>query len=170
MNIAWVIIAGALGGGVFIWFKIPGGGIIGAVIAVIALSCFAHFHNTQMPSIPTIATQIVNIAMGIIIGCTFRPELLSILSQHWHEVVLTTLILVISGCIAAFILYKTGLLSPGAAYLASSPGGLSAVMGIATDMNPSETPTILLCQMLRLYTILLSAPIISKLLTLWFKV
>jgi uncharacterized membrane protein AbrB (regulator of aidB expression) len=57
-----------------------------------------------------------------------------------------------------------------AAYLASSPGGLSAVVGIASDMNPKETPLVLLCQMVRLYAILLSAPIISKLLSWWFKV
>ena len=46
------------------------------------------------------------------------------------------------------------------AILATSPGGLNAVVGLAADMGNSA-PAVMAFQMVRLYTVVLLSPLIS---------
>ena len=49
------------------------------------------------------------------------------------------------------------------AYLATSPGGLNVVVGLAADMGPNA-PIVLAYQMVRLYTIILTVPLAARIL------
>jgi len=169
MQMFWVVLYGVIGGILFLWMKIPGGEIIGSAVAVIAYLILSHTPDAARPQIPPLLASATYIAMGIIIGCMFKPELLSLFWQHWQQVLLSTVILFAGGLLGAIVLYKCGLLSPVGAYLAASPGGLNAAMGVAAGMSGEETPIILLCHMVRLYTILLTAPLIGKILEWLFK-
>ena len=143
--------------------------MIGSAVFVMAYLLFTQSQILERPQIPAYITNAVYIAMGIIVGCMFKPELLTTFCQYWHQVVLSMLIILLGGIIGAFLLYKCGLLSPSSAYLAASPGGLNAVVGFASGMDPHDAPLILICHMVRLYTILLTAPLIGKLLAWLFK-
>lgn len=165
----WLIIiaCGIAGGGLFVWLRIPGGAMLGSVVAVMLATTAAHFKDIPMPAMPATVEDAVFIALGIVVGYTFRPAVLSTFLRHWPVVCTTIAILLASGCLAAFLMYKIGFLSPIGAYLATTPGGLNASVGLASEMDPAEAPIILMCQVLRLYTVLLTVPILGRLLTAW---
>ncbi len=167
MQMFFMVLCGIVGGVGFIWLKIPGGAMVGAMAGTILYLMFLG-PGARVPEFPPLFQSVVYIAMGILIGSVFRPELFELFWSKWPVIVISTLILLTGGFIGAILLYKSGLLTPTGAYLASSPGGLNAVAGIANQMG-SEAPLVVLCQTVRLYTVLITAPFIGKLLHSFLK-
>lgn len=73
----------------------------------------------------------------------------------------STALVLVSGMGAAVIAVVWGKLDPTSAYLATSPGGLNVIMGLAADMSPAA-PVILTYQMVRLYAIIFTVPLAAK--------
>ena len=71
------------------------------------------------------------------------------------------LVLILS-LIAIFVV-KFGHLDVTSAYLATSPGGLQAVVGMASDLG-TNAPAVLAFHLVPLYTVLLLAPFLGWLL------
>ena len=68
-----------------------------------------------------------------------------------------------AGMLIAIFVVKFGNLDVTSAYLATSPGGLNVVVGLAADMGPNA-PIVLAYQMVRLYTIILTVPLAARIL------
>ena len=98
----------------------------------------------------------------------FQPDLFRLFWNNWPAILVSTLAILGGGLLGAAVLYRCRVFRPMGAYLASSPGGLNAVIGIAAEVG-EDAPLILLCQMVRLYAILLSTPFIFKALSLILK-
>jgi len=157
-----VLMTCGMAGGLFFYFcKIPGGPLVGAMLGTILFKLFlAHGVNISFP--PLLKT-VAYIMVGTVIGSMFNPDMLVTLKNSWYMLLLSSGILVSAGILSAYLLYKTGMLSPIGSYLASSPGGMNALPSLAAQMG-EEAPLILVFHITRMYMVLLSAPIIGRLL------
>ena len=77
LNILETLVIGALGGGVFLWFNLPGGLISGAMIAV-GIAAIAG----RPMAIPSIITQSVLVLLGISLGSLVSQQLLQHVSAY----------------------------------------------------------------------------------------
>lgn len=152
-----LLACGTVGGLLFHWLKIPGGPMVGSMLAVIAHNLFLS-DSVVLPSALKTGTYIF---MGIVVGSMFRPSMLAIVRDSWYMLLISSAILFGAGFFSAYLTYKTGTLSATSAYLATSPGGLNALTGMAAQMG-EDAPIILLYQMTRQYAVILFAPLIGR--------
>lgn len=75
----------------------------------------------------------------------------------------STALLIAAGALGAWFICRSAGLDAGSAILATSPGGLQAVVGMASDLG-TNAPAVLAFHLVRLYTVLLLAPLLSWLL------
>ena len=92
----------------------------------------------------------------------YRPEMLLAVRDTWPVLVISTLLVLVAGMLIAIFVVKFGNLDVTSAYLATSPGGLNVVVGLAADMGPNA-PIVLAYQMV-LYTIILTVPLAARIL------
>jgi membrane AbrB-like protein len=123
-------------GGLIGWrLKISGGVIIGAMLAVILFRLLSH-KTIELSGSFNFITQIL---IGVIIGCTFKPEVIFELKGLFWPVALSTLVLVVTGLITAIIIARLKDLDISTAYLATSPGAMTALVGFALDSKANPT-------------------------------
>ena len=143
-----LLLCGAAGGFIFEWFGLPGGAMTGAIIAVILLKSFSSLPQAAFPRPFQFC---IYAGLGVLVGNMYRPEMLLAVRDTWPVLVISTL------------LVKFGNLDVTSAYLATSPGGLNVVVGLAADMGPNA-PIVIAYQMVRLYTIILTVPLAARIL------
>ena len=145
-------LCGAAGGFIFEWFGLPGGAMTGAIIAVILLKSFSSLPQAAFPRPFQFC---IYAGLGVLVGNMYRPEMLLAVRDTWPVLVISTLLVLVAGMLIAIFVVKFGNLDVTSAYLATSPGGLNVVVGLAADMGPNA-PIVLAYQMVRLYTIILT--------------
>ena len=153
-------LCGAVGGLLFEYLNVPGGAMTGAMIAVILCKMLLALPQVNVPK--PVATA-VYIGLGIIVGNMFRPEMLLAVKDTWPILLISSLLVLLAGMIIAVFVYKFGHLDVTSAYLATSPGGLNAVVALAAGSSPNA-PMVLAYQIVRLYAIIFTVPLISKVL------
>lgn len=158
--VAILLFYGSIGGVLFEWLHLPGGPMTGAIIAAILYKSILTPPAVELPRIFQLS---VYIFLGVIIGNMYKSEMLLAVKDSWPVLFISTGLTLLSGLIIALFVFKFGKLDTASAYLATPPGGLNAIMGLAADMGPN-TPIILAYQMVRLHTIILTVPYVLKLL------
>ena len=148
-----LLLCGAAGGFIFEWFGLPGGAMTGAIIAVILLKSFSSLPQAAFPRPFQFC---IYAGLGVLVGNMYRPEMLLAVRDTWPVLVISTLLVLVAGMLI-------GNLDVTSAYLATSPGGLNVVVGLAADMGPNA-PIVLAYQMVRLYTIILTVPLAARIL------
>lgn len=138
-----LIACGIVGGLLFFFLHIPGGAMLGAVVAVLAVKMLGHV-ETDTPHLFQLGAQI---AIGVMAPLMFG----------------STALLVVAGALGAWFICRSAGLDAGSAILATSPGGLQAVVGMASDLG-TNAPAVLAFHLVRLYTVLLLAPFLGWLL------
>ena len=81
---------------------------------------------------------------------------------------LSTFILIAAGFVSSWIISRQTGMDAASSLLAASPGGLQAVVGLASDMG-NQAPAVMAFQMVRLYAVVLLAPLFSWLLHHFLK-
>lgn len=165
MNIVLILCVATAGGFLFRFLGIPGGMILGAAVAVIAARLILSLPVTELPSPLKSASYIL---IGVIIGCMFDPQVFATLKHSWPALLGSTAILLLAGILCTWIACRWGGLDPASAYLATTPGGLQAVLGLAADMK-TDTTMVLSYQLVRLYTILITIPLAAHLIARYFR-
>ena len=153
-----LLLCGAAGGFIFEWFGLPGGAMTGAIIAVILLKSFSSLPQAAFPRPFQFC---IYAGLGVLVGNMYRPEMLLAVRDTWPVLVISTLLVLVAGMLIAIFVVKFGNLDVTSAYLATSPGGLNVVVGLAADMGPNA-PIVLAYQMVRLYTIILTVPLAAR--------
>jgi uncharacterized protein len=152
------LIVGALGGFIGQKMKLPGGVIIGAMLAIIILKLLIRA-NWSLPGQYSFMLQVL---LGIMVGASFEPEMLGIIKTVFIPVIASTLVLVLTGLLISVVFAKLNLLDMGTAYLGTSPGAMSALLVLAVESG--KNPTIVMCfHFFRVVFIILTLPIIYKL-------
>ncbi len=159
-TILLLLLCGAAGGFVFEWFHLPGGAMTGAIVAVIILKSFSALPQAAFPRPFQFA---VYLGLGVLVGHMYRPDMLLAVRDTWPVLLLSTVLVLVAGMLIAVLVYKFGHLDVTSAYLATSPGGLNVVVGLAADVGPNA-PIVLAYQMVRLYAIILTVPLAAKIL------
>jgi len=161
-HILLYLIVGAAGGFIGWRLKIAGGIIIGSMLAVIIFKLLVQ----RDVEIPGGLRFFIQVLLGVMVGSTFRPEILHELRTMVWPVVLSTIVLMGSGLITAVVLARFGVLDTPTAYIATSPGAMSTLIGLATESGANAT-LVLLFHVFRLTSINLTAPLIFALLAWW---
>ena len=127
-----LLLCGAAGGFIFEWFGLPGGAMTGAIIAVILLKSFSSLPQAAFPRPFQFC---IYAGLGVLVGNMYRPEMLLAVRDTWPVLVISTLLVLVAGMLIAIFVVKFGNLDVTSAYLATSPGGLNVVVGLAADMG-----------------------------------
>lgn len=147
-----------LGGWVGYKLKIPAGTLIFSLLAVAGVKLLMKF---EVGTIPTSINFITQSLIGVIIGSQFNRNVLEEISKMWGYMLFSVLMLVVAGAIATIILIKWNILNLPTAYLSTSPGALSAIIFLAVDQGISA-PTVAVFHLTRVFFILLTGPIVLK--------
>lgn len=150
-----LLLCGAAGGFVFERLHLPGGPLVGSMIAVILWNSFT---GANPVSVPRPLAFCVYVCLGVILGTMYKPGMLGLVRDTWPALVGSTVILLLAGLLATWMVVHFKALSVAGAYLATSPGGINAVVGGLVPQLGAEGPVVLLYHLVRLYAILLIAP------------
>lgn len=161
MPILVLLLCGAAGGLLFEFFRLPGGAMTGAMLAVILLNMLSSLPPVELPRPFQL---VVYICLGIIVGNMYKPGMLLAIRDTWPVLLISTALVLLTGLATAVLVFKYGKLDAASAYLATSPGGLNVVVGLAADMGPNA-PVVLAYQLVRLYAIVFTVPFAARLLS-----
>lgn len=148
-----LIVSGTVVGCLFKYFNIPGGCMLGAVVGSMSMKLLG-FVDIQMPSLFYNAAQL---GIGICVGSMLSLDMLVSMKDQIPVMILSTCILLVAGLGAAFVVRHMTDLDVIGSILATSPGGLNAVIGMADAGE--NLPTIMAFQMTRLYVVILLVPV-----------
>lgn len=148
-------LVGIMGGIIGVKSHIPGGALIGSMVAVIMLKVFIGKGWVMPKWYATVA----EIMIGIVIGASYRPGIFELLKRLMLPVIASTLMLIIMGFVVSVVLVKLGILDGTTAYLSTSPGAMTALLSIAGEKV--ATPLIVLVfHFFRIVFIIVTAPLI----------
>jgi uncharacterized protein len=136
----------------------PAGALIGAMVAIAALRLLGN----ETPSMPGAVRIVALIVIGWDLGSRFNKQLLATLNNNVAPLVLVIACFLITGWVLAWMLWKFGVMDPVTAVLATSPGGL-VQMGALTSETQANAALVVGFHLLRIVSVLLSAPLISRL-------
>lgn len=152
-QILMLVVGGTAMGCLFKYLSIPGGCMLGAVVGSMIVKLLG-LSEIQMPSLFYNGAQI---AIGICVGSMISLDMLSSMKDQIPVMVLSTVILLLAGLGSAFVVRHMTDLDVTSSILATSPGGLNAVIGLADAAE--HLPKIMAFQMTRLYVVILLAPV-----------
>ncbi len=148
---------GTLGGYLGTKLKIPAGALIGSLLAVI---CFKLISRVDW-NVPKTFTFVLQVFLGIMVGASFQPGMLKVMSRVFFPVITSTLLLVGTGLLLSMVFTRMGLLDMGTAYLATSPGAMSALLVVALDSG-KDAAVITCFHFFRVVFIILTMPLIYR--------
>lgn len=156
-DLAFTVVCALIGSLVAVRIRMPAGTLLGPLIltAIVTLSGWSFDAH-----VPVWLAQIAYGFIGLRIGLGFTRSSLKLL-RRVLPVALTLTVIIILGCAGmGLFLASATHQSPLAGYLATSPGGLFAVLSIAVETNTSST-FVLAVQVLRIFVMLLIAPALA---------
>lgn len=149
-------------GGLALWkLKVPSGALMGAMIGVVVYKYFTR-SNVEFPHALGIPVQIL---IGISIGALFQIEMVHELKVLFWSVVFSCFALVLAGLLFSFILIKAGVMDVPTAYLSTSPGAMTAMIGLAMDTK-GQLPVVMTFHFFRISFVIVTAPAILSLVRL----
>jgi membrane AbrB-like protein len=158
MNLAVSVVL-ALGAGYLLdWLGFPAGALIGAMAVIAGLK----LSGVDVMEIPGSVRFLALLVIGWDLGTKFSKDLLSAVTNNLLPLVLVVAAFLVMGWVLAWILWKLGLMDPVTAVLATSPGGL-VQMGALTSEMDANAALVVGFHLLRIVTVLLSVPLISRL-------
>jgi membrane AbrB-like protein len=163
-SLPFLFVIGFAGALLFTLLKLPGGALTGAMIFVVA---FTVISGDSPPKAPNWLAFIVYTCVGVMIGSMYKPGMLQALGATWPTLVLSTAVILLAGCVCAWMVARSGALSIDSAYLATSPGGFNAIMGFS--LTNEEAPIVMVYHLVRIYAVILLAPYMGRLLGLFLK-
>lgn len=161
VDLGFTLFCALVGSLIAIRLKVPAGTLLGPLVLTAALT-LAGWSLGAHP--PAWLAQIAYGAIGLRIGLGFTRASLKLLARVLPAALGLT-VLIIVGCagMGIFLAAATGQ-SGLAGYLATSPGGLFAVLAIAAETDTNAT-FVLAVQVLRIFVMLLIAPGLAVLLS-----
>jgi membrane AbrB-like protein len=158
MNLAVSVVL-ALGAGYLLdWLGFPAGALIGAMAVIAGLK----LSGVDVMEIPGPVRFLALLVIGWDLGTKFNKDLLSAVTNNLLPLVLVVAAFLVMGWVLAWTLWKLGLMDPVTAVLATSPGGL-VQMGALTSEMEANAALVVGFHLLRIVTVLLSVPLISRL-------
>ncbi len=148
---------GLFGGFIGYKLKIPAGTLVGTLLMVIT----AKILLKSQWEIPKGYGFFLQVAAGVMVGASFHPSILQTLYKIFIPVVISCLVLVMTGIVMAVIFSKLGLLDISTGYMGTSPGAMTVLLAMSVD-NPVSTSVITCFHLFRVVFVVVTAPLILK--------
>jgi hypothetical protein len=157
LHVLETLAIGAIGGGLFLWFSLPGGLISGAMIAV-GIAAIAG----RPLSIPSLITQSVLVLLGISLGSLVSQQLLQHVSTYPLTIGLLAAATFCSTFGSSVYLQRIHGWDRTSAFLAGCPGALSQVTILAAEKG-ADVPAIAVVQTMRVIILTAALPMLLTL-------
>lgn len=115
--------------------KKPGGAIIAYMLTIILINLL---RKVEWP-LPIHHSFVLQVMVGVMVGAAFKLEMLQIFKTLFIQIIISTLILVLSGLAISFVIRKFTLLDMRPACLSTIPGAMTVLIALAVDSgkNPA---------------------------------
>jgi membrane AbrB-like protein len=143
--------------------RVPVASLLGPMLVAAALDLGGLSGGAGVP-FPFV--EVAFLLIGLQVGLNFTRESLRIVGQALPLALVVLVVLVVACAGLGVALAAVTGVSPLDGYLATTPGGMNAVLALATATG-ADTTFVLAVQVLRLFAMLLSAPLIARLLRRW---
>ncbi|WP_231988778.1 AbrB family transcriptional regulator [Mycobacterium sp. 1274761.0] len=158
LSIALMTVLVVAGGAVGRLVRMPGGGLLGPLALTVALELSGWSFGL---SVPDALVQIGYMVIGWQAGVVFTRESLRAVGRLLPAAIALILVLgVATACFGVLLAGITGK-TPLEGYLATSPGGVYAVLAIAVETGSGVT-FIIAAQVLRVLLMLFTAPLLAR--------
>lgn len=137
---------------------VEGGLIFGSVVGTVGATTLLR----RAVEVPEYVKTVVFLLTGSQVGMLVTRESLETVRDSLAGAIVTSLLLILTGVLVAYLLRRIGH-APDADMLATSPGALEALVGLAADWryNPLQVAVF---HLVRLLLVVLSIPVIVRLL------
>ena len=156
-NLLVYLVVGCLGGFLGLYSRLPAGTLLGTVLSVVIFKICMHT-SWQTPKAYGFGCQVL---LGVLIALTFSPSMLPLMKQLLAPMILSTLGLIICGMMMALIFAKWWPIDLPTAYIATSPGGMVALVPMAVDIHVNAA-IIASFHFFRIFTVVCTAPFLFK--------
>lgn len=156
-KILLLIAVGCLGGWFFEKMGLPGGAIVGSMLAT-GLLAVSFEHG---PLLPPRAGVLVQIMLGISLGLTFDRSFFPIIVKILPLAVISTLILLSVSVLMAVCAHKLGIVDFPTALFGFSPGGMSG-MSVLAQAEGYQTPVVAFLHVVRIFTLFIVVPYLGR--------
>jgi uncharacterized protein len=157
-SLSTYMFVGLIGGFIGQKVKMPAGPMIGAMLAVIIIKLVMKSEW----ELPKNIIFILQVLVGVMVGASFHPSLLTTFHKIIIPVIASCIILVFTGVLIAILFTKLGILDIGTGYLGTSPGAMTVLLVLSLENNVNAT--VITCfHLFRVIFVILTAPLILKL-------
>lgn len=139
--------------------RIPAGGIIFSLLAVGGIKLLSKLDTGPIPGFLNLIPQAV---LGLILGTQFSNRVLEEISKVWGYMVISVLVLFVTGLILAWIYMRLNILNAPTAYISTSPGAITGMMFMSLDQAQVDAPLVAVFHLTRMCFILLTGPVILR--------
>jgi membrane AbrB-like protein len=143
--------------------RLPVAALLGPMILAAVVDLGGLVHGLEVPPFVQSAAFL---AIGLQVGISFTPESLRRIGRALPLALAAIAVLIVASAGLGAVLSAATGASALDGYLATTPGGLYAVLATATDSGADAT-FVLSVQMLRLFVMLLTAPLVARVLRRW---
>ena len=158
LQLFYMFLAGSCGALALWKLKVPSGIMMGAMIGVVIYKYYTK-SEIEFPHGLNIAVQIL---IGISIGALFKVEMVHELKVLFLPVLFSCMALILAGLLFTLILIKFHILDVPTAYLSTSPGAMTAMIGLALDTK-ATLPVVMTFHFFRISFVIVTAPAILSL-------
>ncbi len=153
------LVAALLGAWILERLDVPAGALIGAMVAGAAI----NLAGLESQPLPEWARFGAFAAIGWLLGQQLTRDTVSTLKSAIVPIAIVVVSLLVAGGLVAIGLRLWGL-DAGTAFLAASPGGISQMAAMATDVG-ANAPLVVTTHLVRVMTVVLTAPFLVRWLT-----
>ncbi len=157
VDLPFVVIA--MAGGVLVGrlLRMPSPALLGPLLVAAPLTLVPYFADAQVPGI---VAGLGYLAIGVQVGLKFTIGSLKSIGRMVPIAMLTIVVTLLACAGLGWILTLTTDATPLDAYLATTPGGIYAVMGMAAATG-SDVTFVAAAQILRMLIVLATAPFVA---------
>ena len=160
-GVAFAILAVGLGQAIGRLLHLPSPALLGALIGAIVLALLPVFDDVE---VPVWIRGIGYVLIGVQVGLRFTAQSLKAIGRMLPTALLVIAIIVLTCAAFGVLLAELTGVSELDAYLATTPGGLYAVLATSADTGGNVT-FVTAVQLIRLLLVLLAAPLLARWLT-----
>jgi membrane AbrB-like protein len=155
----------SIGGWLFLLWAAPAGYLLGKLLRLPAPALLGPVLLAAIVTIagigvdpPEVAREIAFNIIGLEVGLRLTPAALRAMGRMLPKVMLFVLLITGSCAALAYVVTLTTAISPANAYLATTPGGINAVLALASSVD-ANVALVFAVQTLRLFAMVLLAPV-----------
>ncbi|QNN54560.1 AbrB family transcriptional regulator [Nocardioides mesophilus] len=156
---AFTLIALGIGLVAVRYLSFPGGAVLLPMLVSVLLAGTGLFGDATVPTVLLNAGYVV---IGVQVGVKFTPQTLRLIMRLLPLALIQVAGTILTCAAIGYVVSLTTGISPLDAYLATTPGGLYAVVAIALSTG-ADTGLVFSLQVLRLFAALLMVPLLARL-------